>query len=53
MNRFQTLLSISSCAATQWFPDAVNQPAFASCMLAPGQTYRHDMVHRFFTQPTP
>jgi galactose mutarotase-like enzyme len=25
------------CLETQWFPDAVNQPAFASCMLAPGR----------------
>lgn len=39
------------CLETQHFPDAVNQPAFASCLLKPGQTYRHNMVHRFFTVP--
>jgi aldose 1-epimerase len=39
------------CLETQHFPDAVNQPNFVSCVLVPGQTYRHNMVHRFFTKP--
>ncbi len=24
------------CLETQWFPDAVNQPLFGSCVLEPG-----------------
>jgi aldose 1-epimerase len=35
------------CLETQGFPDAVNQPGFPSVILAPGETYRHVMVHRF------
>ena len=36
------------CLETQHFPDAVNQPGFRSCLLRPGDTYRHVMEHRFF-----
>ena len=36
------------CLETQHFPDAVNQPRFPSCLLRPGDTYRHVMEHRFF-----
>lgn len=32
---------------TQNFPDAPNQPDFPSCVLRPGETYRHTMIHRF------
>lgn len=35
------------CLETQGFPDSVNQPGFPSIILAPGETYRHEMVHRF------
>ena len=36
------------CLETQHFPDAVNQPRFRSCLLRPGDTYRHIMEHRFY-----
>ena len=36
------------CLETQHFPDAVNQPDFVSCVIEPGETYRHNMVHRFY-----
>ena len=32
------------CLETQHFPDSVNQPAFPSVILRPGQTYRHVTV---------
>ncbi|MFZ9936680.1 MAG: aldose epimerase family protein [Luteolibacter sp.] len=35
------------CLETQRFPDAPNQPSFPSCVLHPGETYRHVMVHKF------
>ena len=35
------------CLETQHFPDAVNQAAFASTILRPGETYRHTTVHTF------
>jgi aldose 1-epimerase len=35
------------CLETQYFPDSPNRPAFPSCILNPGQTYRHTTVHRF------
>lgn len=38
------------CLETQHFPDCVNQPAFESCVLSPGETYTHRMVHRFFAE---
>eukprot|EP01052_Picozoa_sp_SAG31_P044792 SAG31_NODE_7939_length_1560_cov_0.775496_1_plen_96_part_00 len=37
------------CLETQHFPDSVNQPAFSSVMLSPGEVYKHSMVHRFET----
>jgi aldose 1-epimerase len=35
------------CLETEGFPDAPNQPAFPSCVLRPGETYTHVMIHRF------
>ena len=35
------------CLETQHFPDSVNQPAFPTVMLSPGEVYKHSMVHRF------
>jgi aldose 1-epimerase len=35
------------CLETQHFPDSVNQPAFPSTILRPGETYRQTTVHRF------
>lgn len=35
---------------TQHFPDSVNKPNFPSVILRPGKTYRHVMVHKFYTQ---
>jgi aldose 1-epimerase len=37
------------CLETQHYPDAVNQPAFPSCVLRPGQTYRHGALFCFDT----
>lgn len=37
------------CLETEFFPDAVNQSAFPSAILRPGETYHHVTVHRFFT----
>ncbi len=34
------------CLETQCFPDAPNQPSFPSCILQPGEVYRHKTVHR-------
>ncbi|PNH06926.1 Aldose 1-epimerase [Tetrabaena socialis] len=36
------------CLETQGFPDAVNQPAFPSVLLQPQDTYRHEIVYRFY-----
>ena len=33
------------CLETQHFPDAVNQPSFASIVLKPGETYRQTCVY--------
>ena len=35
------------CMETQHFPDSPNQPDFPSCLLAPGDEYRHTTVYRF------
>jgi len=35
------------CVETQHFPDAPNQPAFPSTVLAPGQTYKTSSVYKF------
>lgn len=39
------------CLEPQAFPDAPNQPNFPSARLAPGETYRHDIVLRFGRLP--
>lgn len=31
----------------QAFPDTVNQPTLGSVRLAPGQTYRNNMIYKF------
>jgi aldose 1-epimerase len=36
----------------QLFPDTVNQPAFGSALLKPGQTYRNTIVYRLTTGQT-
>jgi aldose 1-epimerase len=38
------------CLETQHFPDSPNQPAFPSCILRPGEVYRHTAVYRFSTK---
>jgi len=39
------------CLETQHFPDAVNQSEkFETCVVNPGETYAHRMVHRFYTE---
>jgi aldose 1-epimerase len=35
------------CLETEGFPDAPNKPNFPSCVLRPGQTYRHTLIHKF------
>ncbi len=35
------------CLETQRFPDSPNKPAFPSCVLRPGETYRHVLIHKF------
>jgi aldose 1-epimerase len=35
------------CLETQHYPDSVNQPAFPSVIVTPGQTYRQTAVFRF------
>ncbi|MBN1782456.1 galactose mutarotase [bacterium] len=35
------------CLETQFFPDSPNQPGFPSCILLPGESYRHTTVHKF------
>ncbi|CAK9230652.1 unnamed protein product [Sphagnum troendelagicum] len=37
------------CLETQGFPNAINEPNFPSVVVRPGETYRHVMVHRFYT----
>lgn len=32
---------------TQYFPDSINQPKFASCLLRPQQTYKHEAIFLF------
>ena len=38
------------CLETQFYPDAIHQPGFPSCVLRPGETYHHVTVHRFFVR---
>ncbi len=35
------------CLESQRFPDSPNRPEFPSCVLRPGEIYRHVMIHRF------
>lgn len=35
------------CLETEVFPDSPNQPSFPSCILKPGETYTHTMIHKF------
>ena len=37
------------CLEPQHFPDAPNQPGFASTQLSPGDTYRSSTIYRFST----
>lgn len=40
----------SFCLEPQKFPDAINHPnEFESPILRPGETYRHHMLFKFFT----
>jgi aldose 1-epimerase len=41
------------CLETAHLPDSVNQPAFPSVILRPGQTYRQTCVYRFSIDQTP
>eukprot|EP00892_Ulva_mutabilis_P006498 jgi/Ulvmu1/421/UM001_0428.1 len=43
--RFQNV-----CLETQVFPDSVHHQNFPSPLLGPGDTYRHTMIFRFFTE---
>jgi len=38
------------CLETQHFPDSVNQPAFPSVILRPGESYEQTTVHRFLAE---
>lgn len=35
------------CLETEKFPDSPNQAAFPNCILHPGETYQHQMIHKF------
>lgn len=35
------------CLEAEHFPDAVNQPSFASTVLRPGETYRQTTIYKF------
>ena len=35
------------CLETQHFPDSPNQSAFPNTILRPGETYKHETVHKF------
>lgn len=39
------------CLETQYFPDSPSHPHFPSCLLMPGEEYRHQTVYRFSSQP--
>jgi aldose 1-epimerase len=38
------------CLETQHYPDSINKPEWPSIVLRPGDTYRHTIVHRFYTR---
>ncbi|MEM9080209.1 MAG: aldose epimerase family protein [Verrucomicrobiota bacterium] len=35
------------CLETETFPDGPNHPDFPNCILRPGETYTHTIVHKF------
>ncbi len=35
------------CLETETFPNGPNEPEFPNCILRPGETYQHTMVHKF------
>ena len=35
------------CLEAQHFPDAINQPSFASVVLRPGSTYTQTTIYKF------
>ena len=37
------------CLETQYYPDAINQPQFPTCLLSPGEVYTHNMLCKFDT----
>ncbi|MCP4643710.1 MAG: galactose mutarotase [bacterium] len=37
------------CLETQHYPDSPNQPDFPSCILRPGERYKHETVFKFLT----
>ncbi|MCK5801598.1 MAG: galactose mutarotase [Lentisphaeria bacterium] len=39
------------CLEPQKYPDSPNQPDFPSCILRPGETYRHEIVFRMSVTP--
>ena len=38
------------CLETQHFPDSPNKPNFPSVILRPGQIYKHETIHKFYTK---
>ncbi|MFH1941447.1 MAG: aldose epimerase family protein [bacterium] len=38
------------CLETQHFPDSPNKANFPSTILRPGETYKHETVHKFYTE---
>ena len=38
------------CLETQHFPDSPNKGDFPAVILRPGETYRHETVHKFYTR---
>jgi aldose 1-epimerase len=37
------------CLETQYFPDTPSHPHFPSCLLQPGEKYRHRTIYKFIT----
>ncbi len=35
------------CLETQAYPDTPNKPEFPSCVLSPGETYKHTCIYKF------
>ena len=38
---------IGVCLETQYFPDTPSHPHFPSCLLMPGEEYRHRTIYTF------